>query len=72
MKIPVAALKQYAIDTNIPMPFFEQFQDYFEGYALRVATAQRKKDIQAIRAWYFNPDLNKPQLFEILSDVDHQ
>ena len=70
MRIPTAAIRQCAADCNIPAALYEQYQDIFESFALRVAVLQRKKDQQAVRAWYFNDDFNKPQMFKILDDVN--
>ena len=41
MKIPTAALRQYAADVGIPPALFEKFEDYFGVFAIRVAKAQR-------------------------------
>jgi hypothetical protein len=49
--------------------FMQQHQDMIESFALRVASAQKKKDQQAVRAWYFNKAMNKPQLFELLESA---
>jgi hypothetical protein len=49
--------------------FMQQHQELIESFAIRVAAAQKKKDQQAVRAWYFDRTQNKPQLFELLESV---
>lgn len=66
VSLPVAAIKQYARDSGISEGFLVQHQELLEAFALRVAQAQNKKDQKAVRAWYFDKSLNKPQLFEVL------
>lgn len=69
VSLPVAAIRQYARDVGMNEGFMQQHQDMIESFALRVATAQKKKDQQAVRAWYFNKAMNKPQLFELLESA---
>lgn len=68
IQIPTAAIRQYARDAGISEGFLEQHQDLLEAFALRIASGQRKKDQQKVRAWYFDSNPTKCQLFEILED----
>ena len=69
IRIPTAAIKQYARDAGINEGFLVQHQDLLEAFALRVAAGQLKKDRQKVRAWYFDNAVTKPQLFELLDEV---
>lgn len=68
MQLPTAAIRQYARDAGLSDAFLAQHQDLLEAFALRVASGQRKKDQQRIRAWYFDSNPTKCQLFEILEE----
>jgi len=68
IQIPTAAIRQYARDAGISDTFLVQHQDLLEAFALRIASGQRKKDQQRLRAWYFDTNPSKCQLFEILED----
>jgi hypothetical protein len=64
----VAALRQCARDSGIADGFYEQHQEILDTFAMRIASLQRTKDRQAIRAWYFDKSKTKDQLFEVLDD----
>lgn len=66
IRLPTAAIRQYARDAGINDGFLTQHQDMLEAFALRVAAGQLKKDKQKIRSWYFDTSVTKPQLFELL------
>ena len=68
MQLPTAAIRQSARDAGLSDAFLVQHQDLLEAFALRVASGQRKKDQQRIRAWYFDSNPTKCQLFEILEE----
>jgi hypothetical protein len=68
MQLPTAAIRQYARDAGLSDAFLVQHQDLMEAFALRVASGQRKKDQQRVRAWYFDSNPTKCQLFEILEE----
>ena len=68
ISIPTAAIRQYARDVGMHEGFMQQHQELIEAFALRVAYAQKRKDQHAVRAWYFDKAVNKPQLFELLDE----
>ena len=72
MQLPTAAIRQYARDAGLSDAFLVQHQDLLEAFALRVASGQRKKDQQRIRAWYFDKSLNRPALFDVLEEITEE
>ena len=68
MQIPTAAIRQYARDVGMSEGFMIQHQELIEAFTLRVAIAQRKKDLQKLRAWYFDTNPTKTPIFEVLME----
>lgn len=68
ISFPTAAIRQFARDSGLSDGFLAQYQSELESFALRVASAQLRKDQQKIRHWYFDNRVNKQQIFEVLGE----
>jgi hypothetical protein len=68
--IPVSAIKQCCYDVGISEGFIDQHQDVLEKLVVRAAAWQLRRDKKAIRSWYYNTDINRPSLLEVLDDSE--
>lgn len=70
MRVTTRAVSKLAIEAGIPETFVERHMDALITYTFSVAQRERKLCKNAIRAWYFSKDITKPQLFEVLEEID--
>jgi hypothetical protein len=66
MKFTTRGLQQLARDAGLPEEIIARHDKALEAFTFRVAKRQRKMDQAKIRAWYFDKNLNKCTLFEVL------
>lgn len=70
MKATIKGITNLATACGIPESVIDRHINELITFALEVAKRERKLSKRVIRAWYFNKDLTKPPLFDILNDID--
>lgn len=70
MRVTTRAVSKLAIESGIPESIVERHIDALITYTFSVAQRERKICKSAIRAWYFSKEITKPQLFDVLEDID--
>lgn len=70
MRVTTRAVSKLAIESGIPEAIVDRHIDALITYTFSVAQRERKICKNAIRAWYFSKDITKPQLFDVLEDID--
>lgn len=70
MRVTTRAVYKLAVESGLPEAVIERNIDALITYTFSVAQRERKICKSAIRAWYFNKDIAKPQLFEVLEEID--
>jgi hypothetical protein len=70
MRVTTRAVSILAIESGIPESIVERHIDALITYTFSVAQRERKICKSAIRAWYFSKEIAKPQLFNVLEDID--
>lgn len=66
VEIPVKSVQAIAQASGLPDSLIDRHLDSLCEMALRCKALERKQCKSRIRAWYFNKEVNKPQLFEVL------
>ena len=70
MRVTTKGVMRLAEDAGMPQAVIDRHTDALVSLVLKAAKRERKICRNAVRAWYFSQELTKPQLFEILDDVD--
>ena len=70
MIVKVKAVKQLAKDAGLPSELVERNMDELCEFVFRVAKRERKFCQQRIRTWYFDKNMGKSPLFDVLTDED--
>jgi len=70
MKVTTRGVQQFARDAGLPEELIARHAKALETFTFRVAKRQRKVDQNKVRAWYFDKNLNKCPLFELLEQED--
>lgn len=70
MKVSTRAVKDLAKDAGLHEEIIERHIDALIAFTFRIAAREQKWCADKVRAWYFDTNLNKPQLFELFAE-DH-
>lgn len=70
MRVTTRGVEKLARKAGISDSTIERNMDELISLTLLVAKRERKLCKRAIRAWYFDRNLSKPPLFDVLEDVD--
>lgn len=70
MRVTTRAVAKLAVESGIPETVVDRHTDALITFVFNVAKRERKLCRSAIRAWYFSKDITKPQLFDVLNDID--
>ena len=68
MEVSVKSVQVIALESGLPESLIERHIDALCTMSLRTRLSERKVCLNKIRSWYFNKQINKPQLFEVLED----
>jgi hypothetical protein len=68
MEVSVKSVQIIAMESGLPESLVERHIDALCTMSLRTRVSERQMCLNKVRAWYFNKDRNKPQLFEVLED----
>lgn len=71
MKVSTKAVKALAKDAGFHEEMIDRHLDQLTAFVFRVAAREQKWCAEKVRAWYFDTNLNKPQLFELFEE-DHE
>lgn len=70
MRVTTRSVSKLAIESGIPEAVVDRHIDALITYTFNVAQRERKICKNAIRAWYFSKAIAKPQLFDVLEEID--
>lgn len=70
MRVTTRAVSKLANESGLPEHIVERHIDALITFTFNVAQRERKLCRNAIRAWYFDKDIAKPQLFDVLDTVE--
>jgi len=70
MRVTTRAVSKLAVESGVPEAVVDRHMDALVTFVFNVAARERKLCRNAIRAWYFSKDITKPQLFDVLNDID--
>jgi hypothetical protein len=72
MRISTKAVRQIAKDSGFPEGFVEGNEGAFFEFVYRIAMRERKFCQGRIRAWHFDKNQGKCQLFDVLNSDDSE
>jgi hypothetical protein len=70
MRIATKSVERLARDANLPEELIARHMDELCEFVFRVAKRERKFCQNKIKAWYFNKNLGKSPLFDVLNEDD--
>lgn len=70
MRVSTKSVAQLARDVKIPEEIIERHMDELCEFVFRIAKRERKFCQQRIRTWYFDKNMGKSPLFDVLTDED--
>lgn len=70
MRIATKSVTQMARDANLPEELIARHTDELCEFVFRIAKRERKFCQNKIRAWYFDKNMGKAPLFDVLTDED--
>ena len=70
MRVTTKGVSRLAIEAGVPESTIERNIEALTTLTLLIAKRERKICKQAIRAWYFDKNLSKGPLFNVLNDDD--
>ena len=70
MRVSTKAVSQMARDVDLPEELIARHMDELCEFVFRIAKRERKYCQNKIRAWYFDKNLSKGPLFNVLNDDD--
>ena len=68
MRVTVKGISRIAAEAGLPDSVTERHIDALINFAGTVANRERKLCKNAIRAWYFDKNVSKVPLFEVLNE----
>lgn len=70
MRATTKGVSRLAVEAGLPDSMVERHIDSLIALVLLAAKRERKLCKQAVRAWYFDKNMGKMPLFEVLEDIE--
>ena len=70
MRVTTKGVSNLALQAGLPESVVDRHIDNMITFALLIAKRERKICKNAIRAWYFDKNMAKPPLFDVLEEIE--